>query len=272
MKHYRIISLYSGSSGNAFLIMTPHARLLIDAGKNAKALMHALQKVDCPLETIDAIFITHDHRDHTSALSVLLKRHPIPVHAVEATAQVISCGASEQLLNCIQRHLPLFCETVGDVTVRSFITPHDSEFSVGYVMEVTDQEGMVHKIGYATDLGYVTDDVRNALSGCESVVLESNHDIELLLSGPYPYHLKQRILSRYGHLSNEDCAALACELAEEGMRHLMLAHLSEQNNEPAMAYNETLAALGREDVAVFVAAPERVVEMGIDANKEGCVC
>ena len=273
MSAYRIISLYSGSSGNAFLIVTPGARILIDAGKNARALTRTLDEVGFPVETIDAIFITHDHHDHTSALPVLLKHHPKPVHAVEASAQVIARGAPQYVCDCLRRHTPLFCETVGDVTVRSFITPHDSEFSVGYRLELTDGEGVLHTIGYATDLGYVTDDIRLALTGCESVVLESNHDREMLLTGPYPYQLKERILSRYGHLANDDCAAFICELAEQGLRHVMLAHLSEQNNDPAIAYNETLTALGREDIDLFVAAPDRAVELIMTAeHKEESVC
>jgi phosphoribosyl 1,2-cyclic phosphodiesterase len=272
MNHYRIISLYSGSSGNSFLIATPYARVLIDAGKNAKALTKALCEAGCPIDTVDAIFITHDHRDHTSALPVLIKHHPIPVHATEATAQVIAHGAPDALLQCLCRHTPLFCERVGNITIRSFITPHDSEFSVGYVLEIEDEEGNVHKIGYATDLGYVTEDVRAALTGCESVVLESNHDRDMLLTGPYPYHLKERILSRYGHLANDDCAAFVTELAEQGMRRVMLAHLSEQNNEPSMAYNETLMALGRDDIDIYVAAPERVVEMMMREREETPIC
>jgi phosphoribosyl 1,2-cyclic phosphodiesterase len=266
MAFYRMISLYSGSSGNAFLIATSRTRVLIDAGKNARALTRALDEVGCPIETVDAIFITHDHHDHTSALPVLLKHHPKPVHVVEATAQVIARGAPQYLTDCLCRHTPLFCETVGDVTVRSFITPHDSEFSVGFRIEIPDENGAIHTIGYATDLGYVTDDVRDALKGCESVVLESNHDRDMLLTGPYPYMLKQRILSRYGHLSNEDCAALAGELAEQGLRHLMLAHLSEHNNDPALAYNETLTALGCENIDVCVAAPDHIVELTMTAD------
>ena len=261
MMHYRMISLYSGSSGNAFLLITPSARILIDAGKNARALTRALDEVGCPVETVDAIFITHDHHDHTSALPVLLKHHPLSVHVVEASAQVIARGAPQYLTDCLCRHTPLFCEAVGNVTVRSFITPHDSEFSVGYRMEITDEDGAVHTVGYATDLGYVTDDVRAALLGCESVVLECNHDKDMLLTGPYPYHLKERILSRYGHLSNDDCAACAGELIEGGTEHLMLAHLSEQNNDPSLAYHEVLTAIGRDDVDLCVAEPDHVVEL-----------
>ncbi len=273
MANYRIISLYSGSSGNAFLIVTSAARILIDAGKNARALMGALNEVGMPIETIDAIFITHDHHDHTSALPVLLKHHPLPVHAVEATAQVIARGAIPYVNACLCRHTPLFCEQVGDMTVRSFITPHDSEFSVGYRIEIPDGQGDVCAIGYATDIGYITDDIRAALTGCESVVLESNHDRDMLMCGPYPYQLKQRILSRYGHLSNDDCAAFAGELATQGLCHLMLAHLSEQNNDPALAYNETLCALGDSGIDLAIAAPDMPVELPTgQMNVEVAVC
>ena len=127
----------------------------------------------------------------------------------------------------------------------------------------------MHAIGYATDLGYVTPEVRQALLGCESVVLESNHDDQMLLCGPYPRRLKERILSRYGHLSNEDAAALIAELADSGTRRIMLAHLSEQNNEPDLAYNEALMALGGCDVSVFVAAPDRAVELKSQEGEEG---
>ena len=260
MSNYRIISLYSGSTGNSFLVMTDHARILIDAGKNVKALTRALGEIGVDIDTLDAIFITHDHNDHTAALPVLLKHHPLPVHTVEASAQVIASGMEETARACIHRHPPLYSETVGDVRVRSFITPHDSRFSVGYRLEIGEGEDAV-SVGYATDLGYVTEDVRQALLGCESVVLESNHDREMLLAGPYPRHLKERIWSRYGHLANDDCAALVSELAENGLKHLMLAHLSEQNNLPEIAYNETLMALGSADVTLAVAAPDRPVEM-----------
>ena len=257
---YRMISLYSGSSGNAFLLMTPHAKILIDAGKNAKALTAALASLDVAVDSLDAILITHDHRDHTSALPVLLKQHPIPTHIVEASAQAITLGQPGEWTQHLCCHPPLFCVTVGDVTARSFITPHDSSFSVGYRFEVALPDG-VCSVGYATDLGYVTPEVRQALLGCESVVLESNHDKQLLWCGPYPRRLKERILSRYGHLSNEDAAALVAELAGGGLRRLMLAHLSEQNNEPELAYNESLMALGGADVTLCVAAPDRIVEM-----------
>lgn len=265
---YRICTLYSGSSGNATLIETPHARILIDAGKNARALLRALEQCGVGIDTVDAIFITHDHRDHISALPVLLKNHPLPVHAVEATAQVITYGDGAAIAGCLFCHPPLFSVAVGDLTVRSFITPHDSRFSVGYRLTFTDAEGREHAIGYATDIGYVSEDVRAGLYGCECAVLESNHDREMLLTGPYPYPLKERILSRYGHLANDDSAAFAAELAAHGLRHLILAHLSEQNNDPVLAYNETLTALGDDTVTLAVARPDEPVELIVPCREE----
>ena len=243
------------------LLQTEQACILIDAGKNAKALCRALSELSLTPEQLDAILITHDHRDHTAALPVFLKHHPLPVHAVQASAQVMALDMDDAARECLCRHTPLFTEQIGNVEVASFITPHDSRFSVGYRFRVQASDG-VHEIGYATDVGYVSEDVRRGLMGCESVVLESNHDRDMLLTGPYPRQLKERIFSRYGHLANDDSAAFAAELAENGLQNLMLAHLSEQNNDPAMAYEECIMALGGEErVRIAVAAPDRVVEL-----------
>ena len=261
MTPYRIYSLYSGSTGNAMLLVTEQTRILIDAGKNAKALCRALGELALTPEQLDAIIITHDHRDHTAALPVFLKHHPLPVHAVEASAQVMAMDMGEAARACLCRHTPLYVEQIGNVEISSFITPHDSRFSVGYRLRVQASDG-VHEIGYATDVGYVTEDVRRGLLGCESVVLESNHDRDMLLTGPYPRQLKERIFSRYGHLANDDSAAFAAELAENGLQNLMLAHLSEQNNDPSLAYEEFVMALGGEDrIRIAVAAPDHVVEL-----------
>ncbi len=261
MTPYRIYSLYSGSTGNAMLLITESTKLLIDAGRNAKALCRALGELSLSPEQLDAVIITHDHRDHTAALPVFLKHHPLPVHAVEASAQVIAADMDEATRACLCRHAPLFTEQIGNVEVSSFITPHDSRFSVGYRLRIAAGDGL-HEVGYATDIGYVTEDVRRGLLGCETVVLESNHDREMLLTGPYPRQLKERIFSRYGHLANDDSAAFAAELAEHGLQHLMLAHLSEQNNDPALAYEEFIMALGGESrVHLAVAAPDRIVAL-----------
>ncbi len=268
MLPYRLYSLYSGSTGNAMLLTTDHARILIDAGKNAKTLCRALETVAVLPSELDAILITHDHRDHTAALPVFLKRYPVPVHAVEASAQVMAMDMDDAARRCLCRHTPLFSVSIGNVHASSFITPHDSRFSVGYRIRIEADDG-IHEIGYATDIGYVTSDVREGLLGCESVVLESNHDREMLLTGPYPRQLKERIFSRYGHLANDDSAAFAAELAENGLQNLMLAHLSEQNNDPRTAYDEAVMALGGETrVCISVAAPDHVVELRCHAARD----
>ena len=249
MAKYSITSLYSGSKGNSALIESEGAKILIDAGKSARSLCSALCGMGKSIDDIDAIFITHEHTDHVSALEVLLRKHPIPVHIVGASARKLlarGLNAHESLL-CI--HPPVFSVQVGDMTVTSFPTPHDSEFSVGYRIEIGDSV-----IGYATDVGCVTDEIREGLSGCESIVIEANHDVDMLMGGSYPYDLKIRIRSKRGHLSNRDCADLVSELCLVGTKNVLLAHLSEENNEQSLAYDEVWSAIGDEDVNLKVAS------------------
>jgi phosphoribosyl 1,2-cyclic phosphodiesterase len=140
--------------------------------------------------------------------------------------------------------------------VESFPTPHDSEFSVGYRISIGDT-----CIGYATDIGYVTDEIRQNLSGCESVVLECNHDVDMLMNGPYPYDLKLRIRSNRGHLSNRDCADFAADLCLIGTKNILLAHLSEENNDPALAYDEVWSAISDEEVNLKIASQYEPIKL-----------
>lgn len=251
---YRLFTLYSGSEGNAAYLETPGARILIDAGKCTRTLTASLREVGVSPDELDAIFITHEHRDHIAALEVLTKRHPIPVHMLLKSAELFRATQPEALCSCLVLHKqPNFAVTVGDVTVRAFPTMHDSRASVGYRFDLSGVS-----VGYATDTGCVTEEMETMLCGCETVVLESNHDEELLMSGPYPYELKLRIKSRRGHLCNRDAAALAVRLAESGTRHFLLAHLSEINNYPDIAYDETASALAGTGATVAVAAPDHV--------------
>ena len=254
MTDARIYSLYSGSTGNSFLIRTQQSAILIDAGKSCKQLTAALSACGVKPEDIDAIFITHEHTDHIGALPVFLKKHRIPVHVLEKSADPLRANPS--VAPCLCLHRPLFCESIGDIRISSFPTPHDSRGSVGYRIEIPTKGGEPLCIGYATDIGYVTRDIEEALLGCQAVILESNHDLEMLHTGPYPYSLKQRIASRYGHLSNPDSAALAARLCQNGTRCLMLAHLSQENNEPQLAYNEVLMAIADPSVNLRTAAPD----------------
>ena len=146
--------------------------------------------------------------------------------------------------------------------ITSFPTPHDSRASVGYRLEYLDADGSVaFRIGYATDIGFVSGEIESALSGCNAVILESNHDTDMLTFGPYPYQLKQRIASRYGHLSNAESALLASRLCAAGTKSLMLAHLSQENNTPDIAYAECLSAVADHTVRICVAHPDTITEL-----------
>jgi phosphoribosyl 1,2-cyclic phosphodiesterase len=154
---------------------------------------------------------------------------------------------------------------VGEVTVKAFETPHDSRASVGYRFEFCDGDSTVC-IGYATDIGHISPAIREGLTGCEAVVLESNHDVEMLMDGPYPYDLKLRIRGKRGHLSNRECADLAAELAGQGTTRFLLAHLSEENNHPDLAYDETFSALAGFDTTLRIASPNAVTMLVGDAD------
>lgn len=260
MMNYSLQLLYSGSDGNAALLCAAGHAVLIDAGRNAKCLCAALCEAGTDPDSLDAIFITHEHRDHTAALDVFVKHHPVPVHITERSAQKILPRLGEALKDQLVIHPPLYTVDVGPFTFSSFPTSHDSAQSVGFRITVREGEKS-HLIGYATDLGTITPAVEAGLCGCESVVLECNHDEEMLMEGPYPYDLKLRIASPKGHLSNRDCATFATHLATNGMKRLLLAHLSEINNLPDLALAEVRSALADTGVRVEAAAPDHITQL-----------
>ena len=266
MANYRYCTLYSGSGGNAAYLETPTARILIDAGKCARTLLASLKEICVDVDTLDAIFITHEHNDHIAALEVLAKKHPIPVHMLYKSALRYRDTQPEALCACLRiKEKAPFTVQVGEVTVTAFETPHDSRASVGYRFEFPDGERMI-RIGYATDVGHVSEPVRAGLAGCEAVVIESNHDSDMLMDGPYPYDLKLRIRGKRGHLSNRDCADLAAELAEQGTESFLLAHLSEENNHPDLAFDETFSALAGYTVTLRTASPNAVTMLVGEAD------
>lgn len=258
MPNYRFCTLYSGSGGNAAYLETPTARILIDAGKCARTLIGSLKHIGVEMDSIDAIFITHDHNDHVAALEVLAKKHPKPVHMLLKSALRYRATQPEALCKCfwLYEKAP-FTAKVGEVTVTAFETPHDSRASVGYRFEFPDGEKTV-RVGYATDIGHVSEALREGLTGCEAIVLESNHDVDMLMDGPYPYDLKLRIRGKRGHLSNRECADLAAELAGQGTTHFLLAHLSEENNHPDLVFDETFSALAGYETTLRIASPDAI--------------
>lgn len=226
-----VSTLFSGSSGNSTLIRSDSTALLIDAGRNCKAVSLSLQSLGMSLSDISAIFVTHEHSDHISALDVMSKKQQTPIHITEPSARELckKCAAAE----CAVIHRGLsFQVDVGNLSVRSFPLPHDSFAHVGYVITCTDDGDSA---AVATDMGFPTQEAFSNLAGCRQIVIEANHDVNMLRYGPYPQYLKQRILSKYGHLSNEDSAELCIGLAEKGCEKFMLAHLSAENNTPDLA-------------------------------------
>ncbi len=261
MKDVRVFSLYSGSTGNSFLVCANGICFLIDAGKSAKSLCLAIRACGHEPSEICAVFVTHEHGDHVKALPVFLKKHPIPVHLPEACAYKLEI--EESVLPYLRPHPPVHEELLEDIRIHSFPTPHDSRGSVGYRIEIPTEEGML-RIGYATDIGYVSPEVEENLTGCHAVILESNHDPDMLRDGPYPYDLKRRIASRRGHLSNPDSACFASRLCESGTKSILLAHLSQENNTPDTAYDECFSAVACSGAHLTVAAPDLVTELSLE--------
>ena len=249
MQKIRTISLYSGSSGNSTLIEYGDTKILIDAGKNNKCLTNALNKVGVGANEINAVFVTHEHTDHISALEVFVKKHDLPVHMTSMSAYALRLPQSSALSQHIVDHPPIFEEKIGGLTIKSFGLSHDSALCVGY--KITADNGF--SLGIATDTGYVTEGMKQALIGCDAVILESNHDLDMLRTGPYPAELKRRIASKFGHLSNADCAAFAATLAEGGTKEFMLAHISRENNTPEIALETVERAIKKYGATISVA-------------------
>lgn len=253
-----ITTLFSGSSGNSTLIKSGGSAVLIDAGRNCKAVCTALNALDMCLDDLSAIFITHEHSDHISAVDVMMKRRRIPVHITALSAPELC--RKPAAADCAVIHNGLCYEVqIGELSIRSFPLPHDSAAHVGYI--ISDGSDAV---GVATDIGHITDEAIAALEGCRMAVIEANHDVEMLKRGTYPYYLKQRILSPVGHLSNENSGRLCTRLAESGTQRIMLAHLSRENNTPdaaRAAITGALDAAGFGSTEIKVASPDSPITL-----------
>ncbi len=246
----RLTIFASGSTGNCALLEAGGQHFLLDAGLSAKAIREALCGAGCPLPSLSGILITHEHSDHVSGLSALCRRDPLTVYAPGTVATHIS-WSYPGVDSCLHRVTPEQPFAVGGVTLCCFPTPHDTPQSVGWRIEAED--GV---FALATDTGHVTDTMHRYLSGADIAVIEANHDEQMLRYGPYPAALKRRVLSERGHLSNADCAVLARELAESGTRHIVLGHLSRQNNRPQLAREAVAPVLAGFDTNLYI-APEK---------------
>ncbi len=233
----RYCPLFSGSSGNCTYLGTADGGILVDAGVSAKRIKEALAARNIAPATLQGIFITHEHTDHISGLKVFLKQYPMPVYATKGTLDALI--EKDALPPAVTVQEMNGTVTVGDMTVEAFQTPHDSRESCGYRVTFADER----TAAIATDIGHLTDTVKQAITGCDLVHIESNHDVRMLENGPYPYYLKERILSRTGHLANERCAQLLPSLLESGTTRFFLSHLSRENNTPLLALTTSQMAL-----------------------------
>ena len=222
----------SGSGGNCALLSDGDTHILIDAGISARRISQSLGAAGLDIRKLDGVLITHEHSDHVSGLKTLLKTTELTVYAPHTVAARL-CGALPEAVDRLRVIPTLSPVRVGALRVTAFHTPHDTDESVGYRVE---GRGV---FALATDMGHVTDEVLEGLSGADAALIESNHDLDMLMDGPYPVYLKRRILSDRGHLSNADCAVLARKLAESGTRTIILGHLSRENNRPELALTET---------------------------------
>ena len=233
-----MVSIASGSSGNCIYIGSDNTHVLVDAGISNKRIQQGLNDIGLKGGDVDGILITHEHSDHVCGLKILTKRYGMPVFASPGTLEalvetgVLGCG-------CAFDEMPEEGLEAAGMWVEAFRTSHDSRESLGFRVLTPDDR----RLAVATDMGYMSDTVRCALSGCDLVQIESNHDVRMLENGPYPYYLKRRILADTGHLSNEVCAATLPGLAESGVTRFYLAHLSKDNNTPEVAYITSQAAL-----------------------------
>ena len=209
---------------------------MIDAGVSAKKLCAALSQREIQPESIEAIFITHEHIDHVNGVRVFAGKYNTPVYATEGTIRAMERNGH---LNGVEYRVLSGAVETPEMQICSFRTSHDAAESCGYTVETCDGR----KIAVATDMGYVSETVRKAIYGCDAVLIESNHDEKMLRCGPYPPLTKQRILSEIGHLSNPACAAELAELVRKGSTRFFLGHISQDNNTPNLAYETSFNIL-----------------------------
>lgn len=233
----RFCPLFSSSGGNCSYVGTSEHGILVDAGCSCKSIVGALSDNGIDPESVKAVAITHEHSDHVKGLRVFLKKYKIPVIS---SAETLKALYAAQLITDDQKTIEISdTAIIDDIAVKRIATSHDCDGSSGFVFSMPDQR----KIAVCTDLGYISDQVKKGLLGCDLVMLESNHDINMLKKGPYPFNLKERILSDKGHLSNTACAAFLPELVKSGTTRIVLAHLSRHNNLPTLALSASRAAL-----------------------------
>ncbi len=239
----KIVPLCSSSKGNSVFIGDSKSGVLVDCGCSFKALKTGLDKNGIPFEAVRAVLVTHEHIDHVKGLFQLTKHTDIPVYASNGTINELTSSegvAREDNLHTVSE---LKCAPV-DMKIDCFHISHDCAEGLGYTLSLGE-----HRVAVCTDLGYVSEEVRKSVTGCDAVYLEANYDIDMLRKNPrYPYSLKKRISSEIGHLSNNACGEFCRELVRAGTRRIILGHLSQVNNTSDTAYRFVSGTLERENM------------------------
>lgn len=229
----KLCSIASGSSGNCIFASANNTQILIDAGISGKRTEAGLNEIGTSLKEIDAILVTHEHIDHIAGLGVISRKYGIPIYASGGTLGAIlktsSVGKIDEELLCKIASEQSFC--IKDMEIDPIKISHDASDPLAYKLMHQDK-----KVAVITDLGYYDDYIVECLKGLDAILLEANHDVNMLQVGPYPYYLKKRILGNLGHLSNELAGRLLSEILHDGMKQILLGHLSKENNLAELAY------------------------------------
>jgi len=244
----RFTSLGSGSSGNGLVVESGATRVMMDCGFTLADTKARLERVGLVPSQIAGIVVTHEHDDHMGGVARFALRYAIPVYLTRGSAQWLAPDFPAVLVRYIDSHTTF---SIDGLSVEPFPVPHDAREPVQYVFS----DGAA-RLGVVTDLGSVTQHVVEKLSGCEALVIECNHDLDMLMEGPYPVSLKHRVSGRFGHLSNLDAGRLVSALERSRLRHLIAAHLSQQNNRPELAVRALSAGAGCEPEWIGVATQD----------------
>lgn len=240
----RMVSIASGSSGNCIYIGSDKTHILVDAGISNRRIEKGLSELGVKGSELSGVLITHEHSDHIKGLGVLSRKYGVPIYSTRETLEEI--GASKSLgefprdLFCPICHDVDFC--IGDLEIKPFRIDHDAANPVAYRIQ-----NETKSIAVATDMGHYSQYIIDHLQGLDAILLEANHDVRMLEAGPYPYYLKRRILSDYGHLSNENAGRLLSCILHDGMKHIFLGHLSKENNYEELAYETVRQEISRGD-------------------------
>lgn len=235
-------SLGSGSKGNATLVRAGQTLVMIDCGFSVRETVRRMARLAVEPQQLDAILVTHEHSDHSSGVAALSRKFQVPVYLTHGTFSTGRCAGSyeERLFNCEDTL------DIGDLSIKAVAVPHDAAEPCQYRLSCSD-----YTLGILTDLGSVTPHVIDNFRACQSLVLEFNHDLPMLLSGPYPDHLKRRVGGDWGHLNNEQAVELLRQIDGARLRHLVVAHISEKNNSRARAESALLSVMDTLDSVIF---------------------